>query len=224
MLKRLGVLINSAGKYPSNLSSQYLRKEARIAKYLCSMQVFGLTVENLFFCKEEKMENSFLNDLSFDPGYIIMGMIALVVVLIALVIFLLVKYDSLQKSYDNFMKGRNGNSLEEVLIRVVDDNKKVKQQCKNNIDAILDMKKEIKHCYKKMGIVRYDTFNENSGKLSFVLALLDENDNGILLNSIHSSNGSYQYLKTISNGVCELTLSEEEDAALEKAIEWKETI
>ena len=75
-----------------------------------------------------------------------------------------------------------------------------------------------------MGIVRYDTFNENSGKLSFVLALLDENDNGILLNSIHSSNGSYQYLKTISNGVCELTLSEEEDAALEKAIEWKETI
>ena len=170
------------------------------------------------------MENSFLNDLSFDPGYIIMGMIALVVVLIALVIFLLVKYDSLQKSYDNFMKGRNGNSLEEVLIRVVDDNKKVKQQCKNNIDAILDMKKEIKHCYKKMGIVRYDTFNENSGKLSFVLALLDENDNGILLNSIHSSNGSYQYLKTISNGVCELTLSEEEDAALEQAIEWKETI
>ena len=97
------------------------------------------------------MENSFLNDLSFDPGYIIMGMIALVVVLIALVIFLLVKYDSLQKSYDNFMKGRNGNSLEEVLIRVVDDNKKVKQQCKNNIDAILDMKKEIKHCYKKNG-------------------------------------------------------------------------
>ena len=170
------------------------------------------------------MENSFLNDLSFDPGYIIMGMIALVVVLIALVIFLLVKYDSLQKSYDNFMKGRNGNSLEEVLIRVVDDNKKVKQQCKNNIDAILDMKKEIKHCYKKMGIVRYDTFNENSGKLSFVLALLDENHNRIFVNTIHSSNGSYQNLKTITNGVCELTLSEEEDAALEKAIEWKETI
>src|SRR5699024_4596071 len=57
MLKRLGVLINSAEKYPSNLSSQYLRKEARIAKYLCSMQVFGLTVENLFFCKEEKMKD-----------------------------------------------------------------------------------------------------------------------------------------------------------------------
>lgn len=57
MLKRLGVLIHSAEKYPSNLSSQYLRKEARIAKYLCSMQVFGLTVENLFFCKEEKMKD-----------------------------------------------------------------------------------------------------------------------------------------------------------------------
>ena len=54
MLKRLGVLINSAEKYPSNLSSQYLRKEARIAKYLCSMQVFGLTVENLFFFARRK--------------------------------------------------------------------------------------------------------------------------------------------------------------------------
>lgn len=166
------------------------------------------------------MANSFLDSLGFDPGYLIMGMFGIVIVLIVLIIFLLMKYDSLQKSFAQFMRGRNGKDLEELLIKIVEDNRKVKIQCKNNIDAILDVKKSIKNGYKKLGIIRYDTFNENSGKLSFALALLDENNSGIILNSIHSVNGSYQYLKEIVHGQCETELSDEEQDALDEAVQW----
>ena len=59
---------------------------------------------------------------------------------------------------------------------------------------------------------------EMGGKLSFVLALLDKNNDGILLNSVHSSReGCYTYLKEIIKGESFLELSNEEREALEQA-------
>ena len=57
------------------------------------------------------------------------------------------------------------------------------------------------------------------GKLSFSLALLDENNNGFVLNSVHSADGCYSYTKEITNGECAISLGEEEKQALEMAME-----
>lgn len=56
------------------------------------------------------------------------------------------------------------------------------------------------------------------GKLSFSLALLDENNNGFILNSVHSTEGCYTYTKEIKNGECAISLGEEEQQALDMAI------
>ena len=56
---------------------------------------------------------------------------------------------------------------------VVEDNERVKIQCKRDIDEIISMKKGLKATYKKIGIMKYDTFRGMAGKLSFSLALLD---------------------------------------------------
>ena len=69
-----------------------------------------------------------------------------------------------------------------------------------------------------MGIVKYDAFNQMGGKLSFSLALLDENNNGFILNSVHSTDGCYSYTKEIENGVCKISLGEEEEKALNIAM------
>ena len=55
------------------------------------------------------------------------------------------------------------------------------------------------------------------GNLSFSLVLLDENDNGFILNTIHSSEGCYSYTKDIANGSCDISLSPEEQKAIELA-------
>ena len=56
------------------------------------------------------------------------------------------------------------------------------------------------------------------GKLSFTLALLDENNNGFLMNSVHSSDGCYSYTKRVKNGDSEIALSNEEKVAIERAM------
>ena len=56
------------------------------------------------------------------------------------------------------------------------------------------------------------------GMLSFSVALLSKKNDGFILNSVHSSEGCYTYTKEIKNGLCEIELSEEEKAALSKAM------
>ena len=73
-----------------------------------------------------------------------------------------------------------------------------------------------------MGIVKYDAFNEMGGKLSFTITLLDGKDNGFILNSMHSRDGCYNYVKEIVNGQSYIELSEEEAESLEKAM-YQET-
>ena len=67
-------------------------------------------------------------------------------------------------------------------------------------------------------MVKYDAFKQMGGRLSFSLALLDENNNGFILNSVHSSDGCYSYTKEIKNGGCEISLGEEEEQALKIAM------
>lgn len=56
------------------------------------------------------------------------------------------------------------------------------------------------------------------GKLSYSLALLDENNNGFILNSVHSTEGCYSYTKEIRNGQSSISLGEEEKQALDIAM------
>ena len=120
------------------------------------------------------------------------------------------------------MSGQDGKSLEEILSKIVNDNKKVKIQSKNNIDAILEMKKQIKYCFQKIGIVKYDSFRGMAGKLSFVVAVLDQKNNGFIMNCMHTQDGCYTYMKEIIHGEVEVVLSEEEKQALDFALHYEQ--
>ena len=89
---------------------------------------------------------------------------------------------------------------------------------KNNKD-IRELNKKVRGNYQKMGIVKYDAFNEMGGKLSFSLAMLNESDNGFVLNAVHSREGCYTYIKEIIDGNSIITLAEEEQEALKMAKE-----
>src|SRR5699024_8869377 len=97
--------------------------------------------------------------------------------------------------------------LEEVYAAV--------EENRNEIDKIY--KKMVSH-YQKVGIVKYDAFHEMGGNLSFVLTMLDENNNGWIFNAMHSREGCYTYIKEIVKGESYIELGEEERQCLEKAI------
>ena len=93
---------------------------------------------------------------------------------------------------------------------------------KENEKNVQDIRKKMESHYQKAGIVKYDAFHEMGGNLSFVLTMLDENDNGWIFNAMHSREGCYTYIKEIVKGESYIELSEEEKQCLEKAIYQEE--
>ena len=76
---------------------------------------------------------------------------------------------------------------------------------------------QIKFTFQKYGLVKYDAFQEMGGKLSFSLCLLNEKEDGFIINAMHSREGCYTYIKEVIAGNCVIILSEEEKEALEMA-------
>ena len=85
-------------------------------------------------------------------------------------------------------------------------------------DLVKSMNKKLRASYQKTGIVRYNAFKGMGGNLSFVLALLDDNNSGFILNSVHSREGCYLYLKDVDKGQTDTILGSEEKEALEQAL------
>ncbi|HHU72930.1 MAG TPA: DUF4446 family protein [Clostridiales bacterium] len=152
-------------------------------------------------------------------SYIILCLIPFSIILFILIIILIVKQSNLKRKYKKFMTGSDGGSLEnQILLRFEEIDQLIQGEKRLNgeINAI---RENLMITYQKIGIVKYDAFKEMGGKLSFVLALLNKENNGIILNSVHSSReGCYIYLKEIINGESFLELSEDEKNALNQAI------
>ena len=153
-----------------------------------------------------------------DIGYLFIGMAVLLLIFLILLIMMIRKTGNLSKRMDKFMRGKDAKSLEKDIIALYEDNKFLKIATDKNKKDIRTLYKNMESTIQKVGIVKYDAFQQMGGKLSFSLALLDENNNGFILNSVHSTEGCYTYTKEIKNGECEISLGEEEKEALSIAM------
>lgn len=169
------------------------------------------------------MESKILSAIGIDPGMILIVMLCLIAILFYISIHTMMKYNRLKASYHSFMRGNNGKNLEECIFERFDGLDEVMKICKKNQESIKELNKNTVDHYQKVGILRYDAFHEMGGKLSFALVLLDGNNNGFILNSMHSREGCYNYIKEIVNGESYIELSEEEAEALDQAI-YQETL
>ena len=164
------------------------------------------------------MESKILNALGIDPAFIFLFMLILFVVLFILYVNVTMKYNRLKNSYATFMKGKDGKSLEQSLKDKFEEAEAVLKFTKQNRTEIRELNRKLETNYQKVGIVKYDAFKEMGGNLSFALCLLDDNNNGFILNTMHGRESSYTYIKEIENGTAYSTLGEEEKQALQKAI------
>lgn len=168
------------------------------------------------------MNSNFLNMIglgSIDAGFLLLGLFLINIILLVLIIAAFVQIKKFKKKYEKFMQGKDGSSLENDIIKLYEDNTFIKTNVEKNKKDIEELFEKHQTAFQKMGLVKYDAFKEMGGKLSFTLALLDENNNGILLNSVHSSDGCYSYTKRIKNGDSAIALSNEEKVAVERAMQ-----
>ncbi|MDI6604826.1 MAG: DUF4446 family protein [Thermoanaerobacteraceae bacterium] len=151
------------------------------------------------------------------------------IVLIVLFIFLLnifelliilainSKYSKLKRQYKNVMREIGTNDIIEIL----SENIKKTEEFNSKLDKFrmeLSMiNNEMKAAIKKVGIIRYNAFNDVGSDLSFSIALLDSEDNGIVLSGIYGRNETATFAKPVEKGQSKYPLSAEEIQAIDKA-------
>lgn len=155
---------------------------------------------------------------NLDIAYIFIFMLVCIIALAVLVIIQINQNKKLRQKYDKFLQGKNAKSLENQIMQLCETHDILKKTSDAHSRQIKDLYKKHKTTFQKCAIVKYDAFKEMGGKLSFCLVMLDEENDGFVLNSVHSSDGCYSYTKKIKNGESDVALGNEERYALEKAM------
>jgi len=141
------------------------------------------------------------------------------IILILLTVFNFIKYNLLNKRYKTFMKKLSrSTNIEEILKDYMEKVNIVKEEQKEILENIKGIEQELALCTKKVGLVRYNAFKDTGSDLSFALAMLDSNNNGVILNGIYSREMSNIYAKNVKEGKSASKLSEEEEQALKEAM------
>ena len=141
------------------------------------------------------------------------------ILLLILYICNLIKLRKINKRYNSFMKKLgNGNNIDEMLKKYIQKVEEVDTRNEDIIKYCKSLDKEISLCIKKIGMVRYSAFKDTGSDLSFALALLNDNNDGVLLNGIYSREMSNIYAKQVVSGKTNNKLSEEEKEALDIAL------
>ena len=131
----------------------------------------------------------------------------------------------MKKKYIDFMaRLGNGKNLDEMLRKYLDDVREIKKDNSEIKAYYTKLDNDIDTCIQKIGLVRYNAFKDVGSDLSFAIAMLDRNDNGVILNGLYGSESSNIYAKPIKNGISKYQLSEEEKTALEIAEQSKNFI
>ena len=164
------------------------------------------------------MESKILAALGIDPGILFILMFVLIIVLAVGVVSVYLQYGRLKSSYNSFMKGKDGRTLEDSIFERFDDLEEIAAIAIKNRQDIKKINEDMLSNFQKVGILKYNAFQEMGGKLSFALTLLDGNNTGFIINSMHSREGCYNYIKEIVKGESYVELSEEEAESLDRAI------
>lgn len=149
--------------------------------------------------------------------YIIISIIFLIIIII--IINLNIKLNKTKIKLNKFLNSNDEISIEKMIteyLKIIEKVENENHQIKEKLD---ELEKKVNLSITKTSLIRYNPFEDTGGDLCYALALLNENNDGVILNSIFSREGSYNYAKPITKGVSEKhKLSQEEQTALENAI------
>ena len=164
------------------------------------------------------MESSIFDAIGIDPGIILIFLLGVLLIVLVYMIKISMKMSRFIKKYKMFMRGLDGASLERAFAARFNQMDLLEENSRNHMEEIRKIKEVQNITLNKVAIVKYDAFKEMGGKLSFALAMLDKENNGFVMNAIHSSDGCYTYVKEIVKGESYVVLGEEEKEALRQAV------
>ena len=156
------------------------------------------------------------NTLLYLLGAILLALLLLVA---AQMLLMRNKIKRLEKKYKYFMNGEDGGSLE---LRLSTEVRELREMVSSS-ESMLHQQELLAtmqlSSFQKVGLVRYDAFDDTGDKLSFSLTVLDGKNNGFILSSLAGHDTSRIYAKKIVNGQCNEALSTEEAESINMALD-----
>jgi Protein of unknown function (DUF4446) len=120
--------------------------------------------------------------------------------------------------YQRLLRGGAGGNLEELLDRQL-------EMAEGTLARVADLEGQhgelrdaMRRTIQRVGLVRFNPFEDTGGNQSFALALLDANGDGVIVSSLHSRTGTRVYAKAVASGRSEAALSDEESRAVSEAL------
>lgn len=144
--------------------------------------------------------------------YIIVGVLLVWVLVVTVLLVLIWRF------FKNLGRDVGHSNLISLLKRIVDIEKKNSEGISELNNIIAEVKKLDKLHFQRMGIVKFNPFEEVGGEHSFSVCLLDANNTGVLLTGLHTRDRTRVYMKEIKNGKPAIELSKEEAKSLKQAL------
>lgn len=175
-----------------------------------------------YICKEEgydTMNSSFLALIMANVHYILAAITLFI--LLALVIFININYklSKMNKRYHRLMQGMEGANIEKILMAHIDEIRESVKKVDELNNKCQALERTTRECVQKVGIVRFNAFEDTGSDLSFAVALLNAENSGIVLSAIYGRNETRTYAKPIVAGESSYFLTNEEKQALKNAKE-----
>jgi hypothetical protein len=138
--------------------------------------------------------------------------------LLFLVIWQAIRIGRLRRRLESITRGEQGRSLEAILDAHLDKVFQVGRELDEMAARAAVIEANGRRAFQRIGIVRFNPFEDTGGNQSFAVALLDANGDGFVLSSLHARSGTRVYAKSLTNGQSDGALSDEETEALRRAM------
>ncbi|MEA4882786.1 MAG: DUF4446 family protein [Clostridia bacterium] len=151
----------------------------------------------------------------------LLPLILSVVLLAATVVFVVsnAHLRRLSKSYRSLLAGQEGRNLETLILEYIGRVDALGAEIEKTKTDLLGLQSAVLKHVQKVGLVRYDAFDDIGGEQSFSVALLDANANGLVISGLCGREETRVYAKPVNGGRSNHTLSTEEIRAIARAIE-----
>jgi len=159
-----------------------------------------------------------INFINSKQTYIIIGLIILIFILMIIIVTTYASLNKIETKYRKLMRGVNKKNLEDIVVSYLDKIDEVKEQNEIMKEMYEQINGKLTTCVQNTSMIRYKAFDDMGSDLSFSIALLDGDSNGVILTSIYGRNESTIYAKPIDKGISRYELSMEENKVLQQAI------
>ena len=156
--------------------------------------------------------------VSANIGWVVVGLVVVVLALVLAVVGLIRRSRKLARRIESITRGSDDQSLEAVLGSHLDRVRQVVRDVDLVAARIAVLERDLQGSFGRVGLVRFNPFEETGGNQSFALALLDGRGDGFVVSSLHARAGTRVYAKAVAGGSSESALSTEETEALRQAL------